>query len=264
MRCLAACQTELAIRMLDEILLPSFEVEFLVESKPLARRLHDSGLNVTCGDLKRTDTYLKADLTPGTCVVVEDNGRKSIRKVLESIWDAGGTLVYVLGVGISHTRKREEELKAQFPELNYLALSELVGGPLLAESSRSLTRRKVQQYQRFLSDADRVLILLHNDPDPDAIASGLALRNILRRTRQTAIIGCMCGGPSPENLRMLKLLDLQIEVMTAEQIKSFDRVALVDVQPHYFPGLLPQVDLVIDHHPEPPGYNAGFTDIRPN
>ena len=33
MRCLAACQTELAIRMLDEILLPSFEVEFLVESK---------------------------------------------------------------------------------------------------------------------------------------------------------------------------------------------------------------------------------------
>ncbi|HWV93236.1 MAG TPA: hypothetical protein VNZ24_02925, partial [Vicinamibacterales bacterium] len=67
MRCLAACQTELAIRMLDEILLPSFEVEFLVESKPLARRLHDGGLNVTCGDLKRTDTYLKADLTPGTC-----------------------------------------------------------------------------------------------------------------------------------------------------------------------------------------------------
>ena len=65
----------------------------------------------------------------------------------------------VLGVGISHTRKREEELKAQFPELNYLALSELFGGPLLTEFSRSLTRLKVQQYQRFFSDADRVLIL---------------------------------------------------------------------------------------------------------
>ena len=115
-----------------------------------------------------------------------------------------------------------------------------------------------------MSDADRVLILLHNDPDPDAIASGLALRNILRRTRQTAIIGCMFGVTRPENLRMLKLLDLQIEVMTAEQIKSFDRIALVDVQPHYFPGLLPQVDLVIDHHPEQTGYNAVFKDIRPD
>src|SRR4029079_7736566 len=214
MRCLAACQTELAIRMLDEILLPSFEVEFIVESKPLARRLHDSGLNVIYGNLRRTDTYVKADLTPGTCVVVEDNGRKSLRKLLEAIWDAGGTLVYVLGVGTSHTRKREEELKAQFPELNYLALSNLFGGPLRTEFSRSLPRLKVQQYQRFFSDADRVLILLHNDPDPDALASGLALRNVLRRNRQTAVIGAFEGVTRPENQRMMNLLDIHVEQMT--------------------------------------------------
>ena len=207
MRCLAACQTELAIRMLDEILLPSFEVEFIVEGKPLARRLHDSGLNVIYGDLRRTDTYVKADLTPGTCVVVEDNGRKSLKKVLEAIWDAGGTLVYVLGVGTSHTREREEELKSQFPEVNYLALSELFGGPLLTEFSRSLTRLKVQQYQRFFSGADNVLILLHNDPDPDAMASGLALRTVLHRNRQTAVIAALQGVTRPENQRMMNLLD---------------------------------------------------------
>ena len=38
MRCLAVCHTELAIRMLDEILLPSFEMDFLVEKKTLAKR----------------------------------------------------------------------------------------------------------------------------------------------------------------------------------------------------------------------------------
>ena len=58
------------------------------------------------------------------------------------------------------------------------------GGPLLTEFARSLTRARVQQYQRYFSDAERVLIMLHNDPDPDAMASGLALRNILRRTRR--------------------------------------------------------------------------------
>src|SRR5215203_6484080 len=226
MRCVAVCQTELAIRMLDEILLPSFEVEFLVESKPLARRLHDNGLSITAGDLRRTDTYVKADLTPGTCVVVEDSGRKSLKKLLESIWDAGGTLVYVLGVGTSDSQKREEELKSQFPELNYLSLPELFGGPLLTEFSRSLTRLKVQQYQRFLSDADRILILLHNDPDPDAMASGLALRNVLRRTKQTAVIGALQPVTRPENLRMVKLLDLKIETLTPEQVKEFDKIAL--------------------------------------
>src|SRR4051794_29303622 len=262
MRCLAVCQTELAIRMLDEILLPSFEVEFLVESKPLARRLHDNGLSIVAGDLRRTDTYVKADLTPGTCVVVEDNGRKSLRKVLEAIWDAGGTLVYVLGVGTSDSRKREEDLKAQFPELNYLALPELFGGPLLTEFSRSLTRLRVQQYQRFLSDADRIVILLHNDPDPDAMASGLALRNVLRRTKQTAVIAALHGVTRPENQRMMNLLDIHVEIITPAQLESFDRIAMVDVQPHYFGGAIDRVDLVIDHHPEQSGYSAVFKDIR--
>ena len=262
MRCLAVCQTELAIRMLDEILLPSFEVDFLVDSKPLARRLHDGGLNITAGDLRRTDTYLKADVTPSTCIVVEDNGRRSLRKVLEAIWDAGGTLVYVLGVGTSDTRKREDDLKAQFPELNYLALSELFGGPLLTEFSRSLTRLKVQQYQRFFSDADRVLILLHNDPDPDAMASGLALRNVLRRTKQTAVIGALQGVTRPENQRMMNLLDIHVEIVTAGQVADYDRVAMVDVQPHYFGGAIDRVDLVIDHHPEQTGYTAVYKDIR--
>jgi nanoRNase/pAp phosphatase (c-di-AMP/oligoRNAs hydrolase) len=262
MRCLAVCQTELAIRMLDEILLPSFEVEFLVESKPLARRLHEAGLNVTGGDLRRTDTYLKADLTPGTCVVVEDNGRRSLKKVLEAIWDAGGTLVYVLGVGTSDSKKREDDLKAQFPELNYLALPELFGGPLLTEFSRSLTRLRVQQYQRFFSDADRVVILLHNDPDPDAMASGLALRNVLRRTKQTAVIAALQGVTRPENQRMMNLLDIHVEIMKPEQMDAFDRIAMVDVQPHYFLGAIDRVDLVIDHHPEQPGYTAVYKDIR--
>ena len=262
MRALAVCQTELAIRMLDEILLPSFEVEFLVESKPLTRRLHESGLNVTAGDLRRTDTYLKADLTPGTCVVVEDNGKRSLKKILEAIWDAGGTLVYVLGIGAPHTRKREEELKAQFPELNYLALSELFGGPLLTEFSRSLTRLKVQQYQRFFADADRVVIVLHNDPDPDAMASGLALRNVLRRTKQTAVLAALQGVTRPENQRMMNLLDIQVEILTPEQVVNFDRIAMVDVQPHAFRGVIDRVDLVIDHHPEQPGYTAVYKDIR--
>src|SRR5262245_4337259 len=145
--------------MLDEIILPSFEMDFIVERKPLAKRLHDSGLSVTAGDPRRTDTYLKADLTPGTCVVVEEDGRHSLKKIVEAIFNAGATLVYVLGVGAPHTREREEELKALFPEVNYIALSELFGGPLLTEFSRSLTRLKVQQYQRFFNDADRVLIL---------------------------------------------------------------------------------------------------------
>ncbi len=262
MRCLAVCQDELLIRMLGEILLPGFEVEFIVERGPVARRLHDAGIQVVAGDPRRTDTYLKADLSPGTCIIVEDNGRRSLKKILEAVRDAGGTLVYVLGVGAAATARRAEELHADFHDVTYLAMSELFGGPLLTEFSRSLTRARVQQYQRYFSDADRVLIMLHNDPDPDAMASGLALRNVLRRTKATAIIGALQGVTRPENLRMVNLLDIHVETVTEASLKEYDRVAMVDVQPHYFGGLIDRVDLVIDHHPEQPGYTAIFKDIR--
>jgi nanoRNase/pAp phosphatase (c-di-AMP/oligoRNAs hydrolase) len=250
--------------MLDEALVPSFEVEFLVESKPVARRLHEAGLNVFSGDPKRTDTYLKADVTPATCVIVEDTGKRGMRKTLEAIRDAGATLVYVIGVGCGDAHKHEEELRTVSPEVNYLPIAELFGQPLLIEFSRSLTRLKVQQYQRFFSDADRVLILLHNDPDPDAMASGLALRNVLRRTKQTAVIAALQGATRPENLRMQNLLDIQVEIITADQLGGFDRIAMVDVQPHYFGEEFHRVDLVIDHHPEQSGYSAVFKDIRAN
>jgi len=262
MRCLAVCQDELVIRMLDEILLPGFEVGFLVESRTLARRLHEGGVDVLAGDPRRTDTFVKADISPQTCVIVEDNGRRSLTRILDAIRDAGGTLIYVLAVGTGHTPKRADKFRTQFPDVAYLAMAELFGGPLVTEFSRSLTRAKVQQYQRYLSDADRILILLHNDPDPDAMASGLALRNLLRRTKTTAIIGALQGVTRPENLRMANMLDIHVEPVTPGLFTDFERIAMVDVQPHYFGGLLDRVDLVIDHHPEQPGYSAVFKDIR--
>src|SRR5580765_2361711 len=112
MRCLAVCQDELVIRMLDEVLQPGFDIEFIVESRPAARRLHDAHIRATAGDPRRADTFVKADLGPSTCVIVEDNARRGLKKILAAVRDAGGTLVYVLGIGASTSAKRAEELHA--------------------------------------------------------------------------------------------------------------------------------------------------------
>jgi len=260
-RCVAVCHTELVVRLLKAVLAPSAELDVLVESPALARKLEDPNLTVSVDEAGRMDSYVKLGISPVTPVFIEDNGRRGLRKVLEAARGAGGTLIYVIGTSVDDVRKAEG-LRDDFPEVTTLTLAELIGPPLLTELGRSVTRQKVQQYLRYLDDADRVLILTHNDPDPDAMASGLALRTVLKRTRQTAVIGCLEPVTRPENLRMVKLLDLKIETLKPEHLKEFDKIALVDVQPHYFPGLLPHVDLVIDHHPEQSGYNAIFKDIR--
>jgi nanoRNase/pAp phosphatase (c-di-AMP/oligoRNAs hydrolase) len=181
--------------------------------------------------------------------------------VVSAIRDAGGTLIYIVHTG-PRNAKASEAARAAMPDVTHMDLAELIRPTLVTELSRSMTRARVQQYQRYFADADRVLILLHNDPDPDALASGLALRNLLRRTKTTAIIGAIQGVTRPENLRMANMLDIQVEPVTPATFEDFDRIATVDVQPHYFGGLLPRVDLVVDHHPEQPGYSAVFKDIR--
>ena len=144
MRCLAICQDELIIRTLDQLLLPSLHVEFLVQNRALARRLHEAGTHAIVGDPRRVDSYLKADISPSTCVIVEDNGKRSLKPILEAIHDAGGTLIYVLGVGENASTKRTDELRAQFPEVAHLGMANLLRGSLLNELGRSITRTKVQ------------------------------------------------------------------------------------------------------------------------
>ena len=263
MRCVAVCQDALVVRTLHRALAPALDVEFLVEDHTLARRLHDAGIPARSGDPRRIDTYLRMDVTPATCVIVEDSGRRSVRRILEALADAGAVLTYLLDVG-ERRPKRSDDCPSAFPEVSVLGLGDLLKGSLLGALGRALTRSRVQQYQRYFADADRVLILLHHDPDPDALASGLALRALLHRTKTTAIIGAFHGVTRPENLRMANLLDIQVQPLTAESLGEFDRIATVDVQPHYFGGLLSRVDLVVDHHPERTGYTATFKDIRPD
>jgi nanoRNase/pAp phosphatase (c-di-AMP/oligoRNAs hydrolase) len=261
-RALAVCQDELVIKTLHRVLSGTFDIDFLVESRPMVRRLVEAGVSATFSDPKRMDTYVRAGLTPTTSIIVEDNGKRSLKRIVTAIRDAGGSLLYVLHVNGMPTRRGQDELRAVVPEISHLDLSELLAPTLTTELGRSLTRARVQQYQRYFADADRVLIMLHNEPDPDALAAGLALRNVLRRTRTTAIIGAMQGVTRPENLRMADLLDIHVETVTTADFTTFDRIATVDVQPHYFGGLLPRVDLVVDHHPEQVGYTTVFKDIR--
>ena len=111
-------------------------------------------------------------------------------------------------------------------------------------------------------DADRILILLHDHPDPDAMASALALRAVLGRNKQTVAIGHFGTDVSrPENVAMMDLLEIDMMRLTPGRVSDFDSVAMVDVQPPFFGDMFPRVDSVIDHHPKTGNYKAKFLKI---
>jgi nanoRNase/pAp phosphatase (c-di-AMP/oligoRNAs hydrolase) len=121
---------------------------------------------------------------------------------------------------------------------------------------------RVLQLRAALEDCENLLILIQHDPDPDAIASGLALRTLLGRNKATARIGSFGQVKRPENVIMVQLLGIENEQVTVEKLRHYDGIALVDVQPPYFGDILPRVDAVVDHHPLVAEYEARYRDVR--
>lgn len=146
--------------------------------------------------------------------------------------------------------------------LRKVSWADMVGDRLETEIARLRTLERVQAVREVLDPAERVALLLQPDPDPDALASGLALRHVLRRNRASAPLVAFGAVTRPENVAMLDLLEIELDVVRPEDLAGFDAVALLDVQPTVFRGLVDAPDVVIDHHPEQKGYTCRFRDIR--
>ena len=142
---------------------------------------------------------------------------------------------------------------------------------------RSSTEKRVQQIVELLDKKDNVLVLMHNDPDPDAIASARALEELLRMHAPTTEVTLGHGGiiGRAENSTMAGLVmphGVRIPQRTAsERIMMFDGVMLVDTQPIAANHVLwntdyPREEVVaaIDHHPPRRSQlRAKVHDVRP-
>ena len=83
------------------------------------------------------------------------------------------------------------------------------------------TRARLEQLRKVVGSAERVALLLQDDPDPDGIASAIALRTVLGRNRATTPLFAFGETTRAENLAMLRLLDVSIEKIDSESLRGF-------------------------------------------
>jgi nanoRNase/pAp phosphatase (c-di-AMP/oligoRNAs hydrolase) len=125
------------------------------------------------------------------------------------------------------------------------------------------TRVKLQELMELFSPEDRLLILIK--PDPDSIASNLALRTLLLKSIKYATTGYVGEITRQENIALVKLLSVPLEKIEEIDFTEFNRTAIVDGQPTHFNHLGDRhFDVIIDHHPVTKGYDSSFQDIRPS
>jgi nanoRNase/pAp phosphatase (c-di-AMP/oligoRNAs hydrolase) len=114
-------------------------------------------------------------------------------------------------------------------------------------------KKRLERLAGILVPKRRLLILTHDNPDPDAIASAWILARVARHLvgrRPTLAYGGIIG--RHENRAMIEVLRIPMRPLAGVRMASYDTVALVDSQPRTgnttYPGReLPEI--VFDHHP---------------
>jgi nanoRNase/pAp phosphatase (c-di-AMP/oligoRNAs hydrolase) len=131
-----------------------------------------------------------------------------------------------------------------------------------SESKNSALSRLNGFWDVFDKDDDVLVVI---SADPDALASAMAVKRLLRYRVQSVTIGYPNEIRRMNNLEMVKRLKIPIERFHTLKIKDYDKRILLDSQPLHLPCFEKvKFDVVIDHHPVTVDWDAKFIDIRPN
>jgi len=135
-------------------------------------------------------------------------------------------------------------------------MSELTGQstdfmPLKERLQRA--RSFCEKMLRWVKDRGKILIVVHDNPDPDCFASALALCQLFREKIGVEPIIAFSGmiGRS-ENLIMAGVLDIPLVPLEIIDLAQYSVVCMLDTQPLTGNNSLDpavQIDIVIDHHP---------------
>ncbi len=173
-------------------------------------------------------------------------------------------------------RAIEPEDKEKFKALGVdvvLAIPEITARSAIGQLEGVKALRKVKEMTALIEDlkeqkGGKLGIVVHDSPDPDAIASAFALKHIAERLGVSADILYRGEIGHHVNRAFVNILGIEMKRLEHEDtLKDYRKLALVDASVPGVNNPLPpenKVDILIDHHTtnNKGEVNADFYDIR--
>lgn len=105
----------------------------------------------------------------------------------------------------------------------------------------------------WLRGRGKTIIVIHENPDPDCLASALALHHLLAvKLNRDAVMTFSGMIGRSENIAMAKVLGITLTPLELVDFSEVSAICLLDTQPGTGNNALPvecRADVVIDHHP---------------
>ncbi len=127
---------------------------------------------------------------------------------------------------------------------------------LHSKSGADAQRLKLDRLIQYAKGHERALVLTHDNPDPDSLASAIALAYLLEHMAGVPAVVAYGGIVGrAENRALVRVLKLPVVPIARVVFEAHDLICMVDTQPEQGNHSLPArhfPDVVIDHHPERP------------
>lgn len=128
-------------------------------------------------------------------------------------------------------------------------------------------KKELQDLDRLMKGHKKLLIIVHNNPDPDAIAAAMGLKYLVKQKYDLASDIAYDGNVGrAENRAMVNKLKIKMKQINRISMEKYDRFALVDTQPGAGNNAFPsgkKCHLVIDHHPKLKSAEADLFIVEP-
>ena len=271
-------------RSIAEALRGEFEVTIIERDEVRASALSESGFNVVHGDFSYTASLLKAGVEKADLVIITTMDTETIKKSIYVIRSNNKEVpiltllpddVTLDDIISSIESEFEAHLKVDYAISPKMALKEAVIRTVEMIGEKKNANLLMKKLKELKEKGDSLLIVMHDNPDPDSIASATALSTIARTMGfKTQIV---YGGDIThhENRAFVNLLGADIMKVSrgSYELKKYPFLAMVDCQPNGNLTILEREDyakikILIDHHqvlqhlqeliPE-----DAFLDIRP-
>ncbi|WP_099210567.1 DHH family phosphoesterase [Thermococcus henrietii] len=251
-------------RSIAEALKGEFDVVIVERDEIRARALEESGFHVVQGDFSYTATLLKAGVEKSELVIITTMDVDTIKKTVYVI-RTNNKEVPILTVlpddmGLEDLMESiresfEADVKVDYAISPRTALRDALIGIVKQIGEKKNVNLLVKKLRELKNEGDSLLIVMHDNPDPDSLASAAALSLIAQTLGfKTKIVH---GGEIThhENRAFVNLLGIEVTRVSrgSYELRRYPFIALVDCQPNGNLTILESSDyerikIVIDHH----------------
>lgn len=129
-------------------------------------------------------------------------------------------------------------------------------------SMGNTAKERLESFWSAFEKNDDVLVVIN--ADPDALASALAVKKLLRYKAKSVTITHPNEIRRVNNLEMVQRLKIPLVRFKDIILDDYDKKVIVDSQPNHLPVFEKiKFDVIIDHHPIGGDWDAPVVDIRP-